>query len=220
MYVLKGTTKDSLYKYCLLRSIAYATSNAICADLNYESSWESFNYSMNDSCGSLGTITFKDNMVFGAFRNDGMEEIEDLESALEVVPVELRDIARTYALQYLLLEGDNGVVAPSVSTLLWAVEDKIFILHKQEEFYELGGGFLEYMTDGFDAYIVAIEEYFEFTESQLEFVRLIYDRKINNPNEKVFISREEIEMIENEDGYPLDEFIISFGEMNIFIEEE
>ncbi len=30
MFVLKGITKDSLYNYCLLRSIAYATSNTIC----------------------------------------------------------------------------------------------------------------------------------------------------------------------------------------------
>ncbi len=220
MYVLKGITKDLLYNYCLLRSIAYATSNAICSDLNYESSWEEFNYSMNDTCGSMGTITFKDNMVFGAFRNDSMGEIEDLEGALEEVPAELREIARTYTLQYLLFKGENDEVAPSVSTILWAVEDKIYILHNQEEFYELGGGFLEYMTEGFEAYTEAVEEYFEFSESQLDFVRLIYDRKINNPKEKIFIAREEIEMIECEDGYSLDEFIISFGEINIFVEEE
>ncbi len=219
MYELTGINKKDLYNCCLLRGIINAMWNAIFCELSYESSWDRYNYSMNNSQGSIGTITFKNNTVFGAFRNDNEDYIDDLEYALKVVPSELKEVAEKDALQYLLNVDENGETVPTITTFLWSVDEKIYLSHNEEEFHELSGGFLEYMTDGLDSYIEQLVEEFELTDEQLEFIMLIYNRKIATPNEKIYFTKDEMDMIGIEEDYPLDEFFISFGEMDIFIEE-
>ncbi len=219
MYELTGITSKELYNYCLLRGISHAMWNGIFYELCYESSWDSYNYSMNNSQGSRGTITFKNNNVFGAFRNDDVDNIVNLEDDLKIVPSDLIQVAKTEALQYLLNNNENGETVPIITTFLWYVGEKIYLSHSEDEFQELSGGFLEYMTDGMEAYVESLVEEFELTDSQLEFIKLVYDRKISTPSEKVYFTKEEMTMVGIEDGYKLDEFFTSFSEMNIFVQE-
>ncbi len=219
MHELTGITSKELYNYCLLRGISHAMWNGIFYELCYESSWDRYNYSMNNSQGSRGTITFKNNNVFGAFRNDDVDDIVNLEDDLKIVPSDLIQVAKTEALQYLLNNNESGETVPMITTFLWSVGEKIYLSHSEDEFHELSGGFLEYMTDGMDAYVESLVEEFELTDEQLEFIVLVYNRKIATPNEKIYFTKEEMDMIGIEKDYPLDESFISFGEMDIFTEE-
>ena len=46
--------REQLWKGCVLNSIAHAINVAHCPDFSHESSWDGFNYSMQDSQGGQG----------------------------------------------------------------------------------------------------------------------------------------------------------------------
>jgi hypothetical protein len=60
-----------------------------------------------------------------------------------------------------------------------------------------------------------LEEEYELTEEQMDLLQLVYERKIKNPNEKIMLSKEEVAMIETNDGEGLEVSKESFEEMNI-----
>lgn len=60
-----------------------------------------------------------------------------------------------------------------------------------------------------------LEENYEMNESQLELLRIVYERKIENPNEQIVLSKHEVEMIGAEDEEALAESKASFEEINI-----
>lgn len=50
--------REQLWKGCVLNSIAHAINVAHCPDFSHESSWDGFNYSMQDSQGDKGQLRF------------------------------------------------------------------------------------------------------------------------------------------------------------------
>ena len=91
-------------------------------ELSYEQSWDGKNYSIQDSQGLRGTITFENDYCIGAFRNERSFSSGDAdlcEKILSNFPQNIIDVARKETLQYLLIE-DAGKVFPSVTSLFWA----------------------------------------------------------------------------------------------------
>lgn len=99
--------KEELWKGYILKSIADAIFVAHAPDFAHESSWDGCNYSMQDSQGEQGTITFHPDYTIVCLQDVNSERIDewiDAANYFEEAPSEVLEIAKEEALQYVLEE--------------------------------------------------------------------------------------------------------------------
>lgn len=206
---------QDLYKGCMLAAIAHAIMTACYPEGANEHSWDEMNYSVQDSAGTRGTITFCDNYCVGAFRDDSIRPIEDIEEYFKYAPDTLKNLAKEEALQY-LLDDVNGKTAPSITTAFWAMNDEFFSIDEFDEFMEKGGFLLENHIMSLDDAIEAWKEYYDMTEEQCNLLKKLYDKKIKYPSQKLVLTKEEMEAINSNDEEGMEESEISFNEIGIY----
>lgn len=80
---------------------------------------------------------------------------------------------------------------------------------------EHGGFLLEIPLLDTESAMERLEEEYELTEEQIELLQLVYEKKIQRPNEEIKLSKEEVAMIGTEDSEGLEVSKESFEEMNI-----
>ncbi|SFH40308.1 hypothetical protein SAMN04487776_1133 [Priestia megaterium] len=73
--------KSQIWQGCMLSSIAHAISVAQYPEFANEQSWDGDNYSMQDSQGGRGTITFNQHYCVAAFRDDNSSRIDKHKNA-------------------------------------------------------------------------------------------------------------------------------------------
>ncbi len=69
-----------------------------------------------------------------------------------------------------------------------------------------------------DAAIESWRDYYEMTSEQVELLKSIYARKVNNPQENITLTKNEIKIIGAENTEGLSESITSFEEIGIYWE--
>lgn len=209
--------REELWKGCVLNSIAHAINVAHCPDFSHESSWDGFNYSMQDTQGGRGTITFHPDYTIVCLQDVNGERIDewiDATNYFEGAPSEVIDIAKEEALQY-VLEEVEGETVPFITAAFWIEESGAYSIDSFEEMEEHGGFLLEIPLLDLQSAIERLEEEYELTEEQIELLQLVYERKIKNPNEEIMLSKEEVAMIGTDDDEGLEVCKDSFEEMNI-----
>lgn len=212
--------KEGLWKGCILKSIADAIFVAHAPDFAHESSWDGINYSMQDSQGGQGTITFHPKYTIVCLQDVNSERIDDWIDAanyFEGGPSEVLEIAKEEALQY-VLEEVEGETVPFITTAFWIEDSGAYSIDSFEEMEEHGGFLLEIPLLDTGSAIERLEEEYELTEEQIELLQLVYERKIENPNEEIKLSKEEVAMIGTDDSEGLEVSKASFEEMNIIWE--
>ncbi|HDR3889883.1 TPA: hypothetical protein QCO65_004359 [Bacillus cereus] len=210
-------SKEQLWKGCILRSIADAIFVAHAPDFSHESSWDDFNYSVQDSQGGRGTITFHPKYTIVCLQDVNSERIDewiDAANYFEGAPSEVVDIAKEEALQYLLEEVEGETVL-FITTAFWIDDNGAYSIDSFEEMEENGGFLLEIPMLDTKSAIERLEEEYELTEEQIDLLQLVYERKIQNPTEEITLSKEEVAMIGTNDSEGLEESKESFEEMNI-----
>lgn len=70
--------KEQLWEGCLLASIAHAIMVAHYPEQANEHSWDGMNYSIQDSSGTRGTVTFCSEYFVAAFRNEDSERVSHI----------------------------------------------------------------------------------------------------------------------------------------------
>lgn len=209
--------REQLWKGCVLNSIAHAINVGHCPDFSHESSWDGFNYSMQDTQGGRGTITFHPNYTIVCLQDVNSERIDewiDAENYFEGAPSEVIHIAKEETLQY-ILEEVEGETVPFITTAFWIEDSGAYSIDSFEEMEEHGGFLLEIPLLDLQSAIERLEEEYELTEEQIELLQLVYERKIKNPNEEIMLSKEEVAMIGTDDSEGLEVSKDSFEEMNI-----
>lgn len=209
--------KEQLWKGCILKSIANTIFVAHAPDFSHESSWDGFNYNMQDSQGGRGTITFHPDYTIVCLQDVNSERIEewiDAANYFEGAPLEVIDIAKEEALQY-VLEEVEGETVPFITTAFWIEDSGAYSIDPFEEMEEHGGFLLEIPLLDTESAIERLEEEYELTAEQIELLQFVYERKIQNPNEKIKLSKEEVAMIGTEGSERLEVSKASFEEMNI-----
>ncbi|QWU47497.1 hypothetical protein [Bacillus sp. NP247] len=210
-------SKEQLWKGCILKSIADAIFVAHAPDFSHESSWDGFNYSMQDTQGGQGTITFHPNYTIVCLQDVNSERIDewiDATNYFEGAPSEVIEIAKEEALQYVLEEVD-GETVPFITTAFWIDNNGAYSIDSFEEMEEHGGFLLEIPLLDTGSAIERLEEEYELTEEQIEILQLVYERKIQSPNEEIILSKEEVAMIGTDESEGLEVSKESFEEMNI-----
>lgn len=216
--------KEQLWKGCMLASIAHAIMVAHYPEISNEHSWDEINYSVQDSAGTRGTITFDKDYYIAAFRDDNSERLNkennmlDYKTYFSSAPKEISELAEKETLQY-LLEEVYGNAVPLITTAIWGNETGSFSRDTFTDMKNNGGFLLERqmlkIEDAFDSW----KEYYDMTEQQYDLLRNIYKRKIEQPNELLILSKEEINLIGSDDKEGLEESKISFNEIGFVWEE-
>lgn len=212
--------KEQLWKGCILASIAHAIIVAHFPDESNEHSWDGFNYSVQDSAGSRGTITFSKDYYVAAFRDDNSErlnkkiDINEYKSYFNGAPNALVELANKEALQYLLDEV-NGNVVPLKTTAFWGNEKETFSNDTFEKIHNNGGFLIDRQLLDIEDAFNSWKEYYDMTEQQYKLLRSIYKRKIENNDKLLLMSKDEILMIGTDDEEGLKESEISFNEIGI-----
>ncbi|PFH80339.1 hypothetical protein [Bacillus sp. AFS088145] len=209
--------RNQLWKGCILASIAHAIMVAHYPDISHEQSWDGFNYSVQDSSGTRGTITFHPNFLVGAFRNDHSERAIKYKNAIEYfmgAPEKSKEVASEEALLYLLDEID-GKTVPVITTAFWGNLDEVYSHDTYEDFIENGGFLIERQIDNMESVINEWKEEYEMSETQIVLLKSIFKRKIDNPTKDIVLNEKEIQMIGSEDEEGLSESRISFEELGI-----
>lgn len=215
--------KDELWKGCMLVSIAHAIMVAHYPELANENSWDGINYSVQDSAGTRGTITFHPEFCVGAFRNDHSDRIElvgNKEHAKEYfigAPKSVIEIAEEETLQY-LLDDVNNEVYPVITTAFWGNDEGFFTIDSLDDMYDNGGFILEIQTMDIESSIEALIEDYEMTENQVKLLKKIFNKKINENHSQIILSKEDIKLIELDSPEGLAESKESFSEINIILE--
>lgn len=213
--------KNNLWSGCILASVAHAIMVAHYPELSYEHSWDDDNYSFVDDSGGRGTITFKDNYFIGAFRNDNFPR-DDIPTAIDFftgAPKDVIELAKSETLEYLLEEDEDGTISPSITTAIWGDNDTITSIDNIVRIVQCGGYLLEKQFMETDSAIESWRDYYEMTPEQVELLKSIYVRKVNNPHEYITLTRNDIEIIGTENPEGLSESETSFEEIGIYWEK-
>ncbi|WKA52687.1 hypothetical protein QWY22_09065 [Planococcus liqunii] len=139
----QGWSYEELWQGCMLMSITHAIFVADAPDLAHEISWDGFNYNMNNSQGSRGTITFHPDFFVAGFRNDELSSDSwSAKDSLSQAPEKVIRFAEQETLQYLLDDVD-GETLPSITTAIWEDKNQVFSSHSFDEMLVKGGELLE-----------------------------------------------------------------------------
>ena len=105
-------SKADIFRGCLISSIMHTIKVNEYPELSYEQSWDGDNFSMQNSAGLRGTISFCPDFCIGAIRNDDDVNLDvkcDIQLKLEGFPSYVAQKAKKETLQYLLID-NNGIV--------------------------------------------------------------------------------------------------------------
>jgi hypothetical protein len=126
-------SKADIFRGCLISSIMHTIKVNEYPELSYEQSWDGDNFSMQNSAGLRGTISFCPDFCIGAIRNDDDVNLDvkcDIQLKLEGFPSYVAQKAKKETLQYLLID-NNGIVVPYATTVFWADDN----IHFEKRIY-------------------------------------------------------------------------------------
>ncbi|MFC4812915.1 hypothetical protein [Paenibacillus sp. GCM10023250] len=212
-------TREQLWKGCILASIAHAIMVAHYPEISHEHSWDGINYSVQDSAGTRGTITFHTQYCVAAFRDERSSRISsgDAGKYFLSAPSNIVELAEEEALQY-LLDDINGQSTPLITTAFWSDGEKLYSHDSFPEMLRNGGDILEIQVMDIDSAIKSWVDYYDMNVEQVKLLRSIYEKKISNPNQEMKLSEVEVALISSDDQEGLGESKISFEEMGILLE--
>ncbi len=207
-----------IWKNCIVASIAHAIMVPHFPYLAHEHSWDGPNYQIQDSQGIRGSITFQDDQVIAAFRNEQVPVRPFAYSHFfEHAPDSIQLIAQDETLQY-LLEDIDGQVRPSISTACWISHDMLYANDTWEDLLNHGASlFFKQIMDIEQAYTYWAEVN-EMNETQFHLLKSLSEHKITRPQESIVLTPSEIQAIgtpdePEEDG--MDMCTASFQEIGI-----
>ena len=209
-------TRNDLFIGSLIGSITHAVMTNVYPDLSYEQSWESNHYSIQNSQGLRGTISFEQEYCVGAIRNEKSELIDDssLKKILANFPQFVIKTAKTDTLQYLLLTDKNGNVSPAITSIFWA--DNARVHYGFNNFSALQVDFHLFAPHllSEDKALEWWKKFYDMDDEAIKLVRFLLAKKKEDFLGPIFLNQEQQRMIPGD--YLLDECAESLGELNIF----
>lgn len=213
-----------VYEGALLGSIVHAVMMGQYPDLSNEQSWDDDNYSVQNSSGARGTVTFKDDKLVGVFFDEDSprnpansdEEEYDLDRFFEGAPDDVFELAEDGALQYVLQDIADDEQAPIITTAFWSAGERLAAAEPWQQVMEHGAHLLRIQLLDTDAALAEWKEEFEMTDEQVALARSVYERKLAAPDQAITLTQEERDLIlaDAEEGGEK-EARESFSELNI-----
>ena len=215
MYELFISPKK-LYQGCLLAAITHAVAVGMYPELDYEHSWDTINYCMNDSEGCRGTITFHRDCVIGVFQGVyGTKSETDPSVFFDGAPETILQIAQNEAQQYVLCEED-GIVKPVITTAFWGSWEKLFSAHPMNELMKHGGHIIQTQLLPFAEAMEIWREYYDLDKRQMDLVSRLFSLKMKANEQPITLQKEDVQALYGE----TDECLASLKELGMIVPHE
>jgi hypothetical protein len=197
MSIRSDFSPAELWQGCVLATIAHAIFTAGHPELANEQSWDGFSYNIQDSQGSLGTITFAEEGTVGAFfdshssRNPfSSGEPYDMNSRLVEMPADLRALAEHEALQY-LIQDYNGADVPLITTAFWSEGDFLAAAEPWADVFSNGAHLVQTQLRRTDESIGVWRSHYGLTSSQVGLLRSLFARKVAASEAPIILTSQE-----------------------------
>lgn len=210
-------TRATIFQGCLLASIAHAIMTNVYPELSHEQSWDGKNYSIQDSSGIRGTITFEADYCIGAIRNENSDFIagsECIEKYMKCFPPNIIQKAHEETLQYLLLE-EAGSITPYVSSIFWADDRTVHFEKKYANCIKRDLVLLQNILLPERKAVRAWKEYYDMDSESIELLYNLYEIKLHDFYETFFLTEKQKQYIPG--NFINDTCVESLRELNIFI---
>ena len=213
-----NTTKPKIFRGCLIASISHAIMTNVYPELSYEQSWDGTNYSMQNTAGSRGTITFDREFCIGAIRNDASNPTVDKEfirSITKSFPLKIVEKAYEDTLQYLLVENGRENV-PCVTSMFWADDAGFYCQKENADAVKKDLILFSKILLPEEAAIDAWKEYYDMDSNTVSLLKTLYRKKEKDFASKIVLSEVQKGFIPG--NVIRSECIESLKELNIFLE--
>ena len=209
-------SKELLFNGCLISSIAHSISTNEFPEFAYEQSWDKRNFSINDSCGCRGTITFYDDFCVGAIRNERANQFyfgKEIYKIMKHFPKAVYDVLCNETLRYLLVNTELGDI-PCITSIFWCDE----VLHhgtqnKKRLYQDLE--LLNNMVLPDQECFSAVAELCCLQDQSMSLVKELHDVKRADFFGRIVLSEQQIRGIPGGNIKP--ECVESLSELNIFL---
>lgn len=202
-----------LYYGCLFAAVIHAIMVGEYPELNYEHSWDGFNYSMNNSQGCVGTVTFHPQYIAAVFRDNS--KIIPGKSAYDYlydIPGTIMQVAESETLQY-VLEDVGGEAKPVITAAFWGTWEELTGSQAWDEIWENGAHILENQLLPHRQSLTQWDDYYGMTSGQMKLAESLLDRKLKSAGKAVFLTTDEVKNIYGD----IEESAISLQELGIFL---
>ncbi|NJL33334.1 MAG: hypothetical protein HC893_05080 [Chloroflexaceae bacterium] len=198
-------TRSQLWSGVVLSTIAHAIWVFADPTLSYEKSWDGKNYSVQNSMGARGTITFSDEKVVGVFFDENsprnpfrLRSKYNLLDFFRGSHSELLDLAQNETLQYLLGEY-NGELIPLITSAFWNEGEFLTAAEPWSDVILHGAHLIRTETLNTSDALTILQGDYEFSLPQVNLVQSLFDRKMKESHSATFVSSKELEIL-NADG--------------------
>lgn len=208
---------DTLYKRCVMASVAHAIMVGKYNLLSAEQSWDGINYSFQNMEGVRGVISFSEGGYICVIQNNGADEVYTEGHVSEILcgaNEKIVNLAKEEALQYMLVNYNEKMV-PFISTAFWGGRHTNYSNQSEEQIIKISEEtILPFLYSKNDAKKYW-KNYYEMTNEQIELVEDIYIRRINVKG-RLNLTINEINKLK-EWFNDIEECIESFQELDIYL---
>lgn len=202
-----------LYEGSIQAAIVHAVTVGEYPELNYEHSWDGFNYCLNDSQGCRATITFHPECIVAVFQNVArIDMAKSFEDYFDGASKRIIEVAKEEALQY-VLEDMNGTIQPVITATFWGTWAELFSNQTLDEIFDKGGYIIKNQLLDYKEALKQWDDYYELDENQKELIHSLFNRKLKNADEQIVLSENETKGLYGD----IDECRESLGELNIVV---
>lgn len=216
-------TKAQLWKGAILGSIAHAIWLVQHPDFSNEQSWDGINYSVQDTQGTRGTITFSGEDIVGVFRDENSsrnplpsEKGYDLDHYFVGIPPKLLSLAQDEALQY-VLENYGGRIVPVITSAFWSEAIHLTARESWHEVFKHGAHVLRIQVLETEDAIREWKDNYEMDSSKTLILRSLFERKLKNPKDEIILSQKEMSVLTEDGVQGLDESQELFSSIGIIM---
>jgi hypothetical protein len=185
----------------ILGTIAHAIWLASSPEFSHEQSWDGLNYSIQDSMGSRGTVSFAGDQVVGVFfdkdspRNPlRLGKPYDVRPFLRGMPPSLLALAEGEALQYVLQEYD-GTIMPIITAAFWSEGEYLAAAEPWVQVFDHGAHLIHTQIQDYETAISEWQAEYEMPSAQVDLMKSLFNRKIASSQKQILLSDSELDAL-------------------------
>ena len=185
---------SDLWRGCVLATIAHSIFIAQHIELAAEQSWDGSNYNVQDSQGSLGTVTFGEEGTVGTFFDShsslnpfSTEKAYELSEMLAEMPPGLRALADREALQY-LLQDYKGKEVPIITATFWSENGRLVAAEPWQSVFSNGGHLVRTQLGSTEDAMPVWKSNYGFNEAEVGLLRSLFVRRVSAQTESVVLT--------------------------------
>lgn len=185
MSITQPPPATQLWRGALLGTIAHALWLVQHPEFAHEQSWDGPNYSVQNSSGSRGTVTFAETTIVGVLFDEESERNPFRSGAkydrgrfFVDIPPEVFALAEAEALQYVVQE-HQGRVMPVITTAFWSTDGTLTAAEPWRNVMEHGGRLLQLQLTNTEQAITAWQGEYTFSMQHVQVLRSLFERRIH-----------------------------------------